>query len=120
AHDDVVITWIVQNRIALGVDANLNAARSGAERVEVRLRVKVIVEVDDHGLLNSERSEESTEAPRRSFLAAPRLIPRCARNWLNAARSGAERVEVRLRVKVIVEVDDHGVPVPAPGARVAW
>src|SRR5438876_5830502 len=47
AHSDVVVARVMQNRVAVAVDRHLNSARSGAERVEIRLRIKVIVEVDD-------------------------------------------------------------------------
>src|SRR5205085_9049912 len=48
AHGDVVVARIVKDRIAFTVDRHLHPARSGAQRIEVSLRVEVIVKVDDH------------------------------------------------------------------------
>ncbi len=48
AHGDVVVAGIVQARIALGVDRQLDGAVAGLERVEVLGRIEVVVNVNQH------------------------------------------------------------------------
>ena len=47
AHRNVVVAGIVKDRIAFNIDCDAHAARSRSKRIEVSLRVEVIVEVDD-------------------------------------------------------------------------
>ena len=48
AHRDVVVARIVETRIALGVDRELDGAVAGLERVEVFGRIEVVVDVNQH------------------------------------------------------------------------
>ncbi len=50
AHRDVVVARIVETRIALGVDRQLDDAVARLERVEVFRRIEVVVNVNQHGL----------------------------------------------------------------------